>query len=250
MSHSFIIVIIIIITRSSLSSMICRCMSSTPCQQSSSFSELWASELSCQSILNTTSGNQHPVRVKNFLKSLSYSFAHLLHIFRYLRGRNASRPNLVFSFLKCEYSKLKIYAKKLLLTNWQPFKSLIRSFQKLVPPFHSQLYRLAPPPKRIIRSCQEIPVVWQKPFLQWSAFFSLALSFQSKWRGGNRLIRNRLLTLQLTSNEKNSTGNISIKGSDFELESWRVTLWWWESPPPSPSFLPPLLRAQHLRWSV
>ena len=164
-------------------------MSSTPCQQSSSFSELWASELSCQSILNTTSGNQHPVRVKNFLKSLSYSFAHLLHIFRYLRGRNASRPNLLFSFLKCKYSKLKIYAKKLLLTNWQPFKSLIRSFQKLVPPFHSQLYRLGPPPKRIIRSCQEIPVVWQKPFLQWSAFFSLALSFQSKWRGGNHLIR-------------------------------------------------------------
>ena len=64
MSHSFIIVIIIIITRSSLSSMICRCMSSTPCQQSFSFLELWASELSCQSILNTTSGNQHPVRVK------------------------------------------------------------------------------------------------------------------------------------------------------------------------------------------
>ena len=36
---------------------------------------------------------------KNFLRSLSYSFAHLLHIFRYLRGRNASRPNLLFSFL-------------------------------------------------------------------------------------------------------------------------------------------------------
>ena len=133
---------------------------------------------------------------KNFLRSLSYSFAHLLHIFRYLRGRNASRPNLLFSFLKCKYSKLKIYAKKLLLTNWQPFKSLIRSFQKLVPPFHSQLYRLGPPPKRIIRSCQEIPVVWQKPFLQWSAFFSLALSFQSKWRGGNRLIRWKLLKLK------------------------------------------------------
>ena len=51
----------------------------------------------------------------NFLKSFSYSFAHLLHIFRYLRGRNASRPNLLFSFLKCKYSKLKIYAKKTLV---------------------------------------------------------------------------------------------------------------------------------------
>ena len=112
MSHSFIIVIIIIITRSSLSSMICRCMSSTPCQQSSSFSELWASELSCQSILNITSGNQHPVRVKQTFQNLFRILLLIFCIFFDIWGEEMHLDQtFCFRFLNVSFQNWKFMQK-------------------------------------------------------------------------------------------------------------------------------------------